>query len=244
MFWRKFKLDWTYAIGELLIVVVGVLIALAINVWNDERLERAQERDFIRRLISDIDEDQRRFEFQLRAIDRKEASLLRLRTTFAGGGAIEPTEFLRDIVSGANFGWSQMTAERVTFDDLLESGRLGLIEDADIRALIATYYEASVQALIRIDERETQYPALSYQLVPRGPASTSGKVVGEGNLDPGLSDDDAVKLVKVVQESALRDHVIAEINLARFIRGVAESLKTQGSELMNRLKKYQEAIGR
>ena len=46
------------------------------------------------------------------------------------------------------------------------------------------------------------------------------------------------------EESALRDHVIAEINLARFIRGAAENLKTQGSELMNRLKKYQEAIGR
>jgi hypothetical protein len=74
MFWRKFRLDWTYAIGELLIVVVGVLIALAINVWNNERLERAQERDFIRRLLSDIEEDQRRFEFQLRAIDPKEDS--------------------------------------------------------------------------------------------------------------------------------------------------------------------------
>lgn len=243
MFWRKFKLDWTYAIGELLIVAVGVLIALAINVWNNERLERAQERDFIRRLISDIDEDQRRFEFQLKAIDSKEASLQRVRTTFAADGAIDATGFLRDIVSGANFGWSQITAERVTFDDLLESGRLGLIEDADIRALIATYYDDSVHALVRIDERETQYPSLSYQLVPRGPASTSGNLVGEGSLDPDLSDNDAARLVKVVQESALRDHVIAEINLARFIHGVTESLKAQGSELMNRLKEYQEAIG-
>lgn len=243
MFWRKFKLDWTYALGELLIVAVGVLIALAINVWNNERLERGQERDFVRRLISDIEEDQRRFEFQLKAIDRKEASLLRLRTTFAGGGAIEAAGFLSDIVSGANFGWSQIAAQRATFDDLLESGRLGLIEDADIRALIATYYEASVQALVRIDERETQYPALSYQLVPRGPTSASGNSVGEGNVDPGLSDDDAVKLAKLAQESALRDHVIAEINLARFIRGVTKSLTAQGNELLNRLEEYQAAIG-
>lgn len=243
MFWRKFKLDWTYALGELFIVVVGVLIALAINVWNEERLERAQERDFIRRLISDIGEDQRRFDFQLKAIDRKEASLLRLRTTFAGDGPIDAAGFLRDIVTGANFGWSQMSTERVTFDDLLESGRLGLIEDADIRALIATYYESSEQALIRIDERETQYPSLSYQLVPRGPASTSGSSVGEGTLDPDLSNDDTIKLVKVVQESALRDHLISEINLARFIRGVSQSLKTRGGELINRLEKYQEKIG-
>jgi hypothetical protein len=31
MLWRKFKLDWYYAIDELFIVVAGVLVALAIN---------------------------------------------------------------------------------------------------------------------------------------------------------------------------------------------------------------------
>ena len=36
MFWRKFKLDWSYAMGELAIVTVGVLIALGINEWNNE----------------------------------------------------------------------------------------------------------------------------------------------------------------------------------------------------------------
>jgi hypothetical protein len=68
-------------------------------------------------------------------------------------------------------------------------------------------------------------------------------LVGEGNLDPDLSDDEVSKIAKIVQESALRDHVIAEINLARFIRGVTENLKTQGGDLMNQLEKYQDAIG-
>ncbi len=44
MLWRKFKLEWSYAVGELLIVVAGVLVALAIDQWNDQRLER-QEAD-------------------------------------------------------------------------------------------------------------------------------------------------------------------------------------------------------
>jgi hypothetical protein len=43
MFWRKFKLDWTYAIGELVIVTLGVLVALGIQQWNEDRLEK--ERD-------------------------------------------------------------------------------------------------------------------------------------------------------------------------------------------------------
>jgi len=33
-----------YAIGEILLVVIGILIALQIDSWNDDRLDRQQER--------------------------------------------------------------------------------------------------------------------------------------------------------------------------------------------------------
>lgn len=242
MFWRKFKLDWTYAVGELLIVTLGVLIALAVDGWNDERLERAEERDVVARLIADIDGDLRRFDVQLKAMDRKEQSLQRLRTALGTGGPVSAAEFLADIVSGANFGWSQMTANRATFDGLLESGQLALIDDPDMRALVAEYYRSAAQTIVRIDQRETAYPDLSYQLVPRGPVVVTAAGAGEGTLEPGLGDDALNKLVKTVQQSSLEKHLIAEINLARFIRGVTEYLRTQGSELLTRLKEYQKKI--
>lgn len=242
MFWRKFKLDWTYALGELFIVTAGVLIALALDGWNSARLERAHERDLVARLMADIDGDLRRYDYQIKAIDRKEESLLRVRATFATNGPIDAAGFLRDIVDGANFGWSQVTAQRATFDDLLQSGRLALIEDADVRALIAAYYAASTQAIIRIDERETAYPDLSYQLVPRGPTVKSAGGLGEGSVEPGLRDDALNQLVKSVRQSRIEDHVIAEVNLARFIRGVTANLRQQGSELLTRLKDYQKRI--
>ena len=61
MFWRRFKLDWSYAIGELFIVIIGVLVALVIDQWNDDRLERAEENAILSRIISDIDMDHRTF---------------------------------------------------------------------------------------------------------------------------------------------------------------------------------------
>lgn len=242
MFWRKFKLDWTYAVGELLIVTLGVLIALGVDGWNDERLQQVEERDVVARLIADIDGDLRRFEFQLNAIEKKEQSLQRLRTAFANGGPVDAAGFLADIVRGANFGWNQMTANRATFEGLLESGRLALIEDADIRARIAEYYRSGEQAVNRIDERETAYPDLSYQLVPRGPATVTASGAGDLTLEPGLSDHALNKLVKAARQSSLEKHLIAEINLARFIRGVTEYLRTQGSELLTRLREYQKKI--
>jgi hypothetical protein len=194
------------------------------------------------RLIADIEGDLQRFDFQLKAIERKEQSLQRLRTSFVNGGPEDAAAFLEDIVRGANFGWGQMSPNRATFDDLLESGHLALIEDAGVRALIAEYYRSGEQALSRIDERETAYPALSYQLVPRGQATVTATGAGDVTLQPGLSNDALNELVKNVQRSPLEGHLIAEINLARFIRGITEYMSNQGNSLLVELKEYQKQI--
>jgi hypothetical protein len=62
MLWRKFKLDWTYAIGELAIVTVGVLIALAVDQWNSDRLAGIEEAAYVSRLMNNINEDIRQLE--------------------------------------------------------------------------------------------------------------------------------------------------------------------------------------
>ncbi|UCC72643.1 MAG: hypothetical protein JSV86_20165 [Gemmatimonadota bacterium] len=62
MLWRKFKREWSYFIGELLIVTLGVLIALALDSWNDDRLERRVEDEVLGWLISDVESDTALFE--------------------------------------------------------------------------------------------------------------------------------------------------------------------------------------
>ena len=64
---------------------------------------------------------------------------------------------------------------------------------------------------------------------------------GDVTLQPGLDDDALNKLVKNVQRSPLEGHIV-EINLARFIRGITEYLRTQGSDLLVGLKEYQNRI--
>ena len=38
-----------YAIGEILLVVIGILIALQINTWNTARLDNNKEKEYSRR---------------------------------------------------------------------------------------------------------------------------------------------------------------------------------------------------
>lgn len=46
-----------YAIGELILVVFGILIALQINNWNEERIEQRQITEYAHALIKDMERD-------------------------------------------------------------------------------------------------------------------------------------------------------------------------------------------
>ena len=53
---RIAKYSW-YALGEILLVVVGILIALQINNWNEEQIEQRQIREYLLKLAADLKRD-------------------------------------------------------------------------------------------------------------------------------------------------------------------------------------------
>lgn len=54
---KKFNAYFGYAIGEILLIVIGILIALQINNWNTERVNRKQELKIYQNIRIQIGED-------------------------------------------------------------------------------------------------------------------------------------------------------------------------------------------
>jgi len=52
-----------YAIGEIVLVVIGILIALSINSWNQKRLEHHEEKEILNNLKGDYQNAIEEFEF-------------------------------------------------------------------------------------------------------------------------------------------------------------------------------------
>ncbi|MBK7873742.1 MAG: hypothetical protein IPJ74_25325 [Saprospiraceae bacterium] len=46
-----------YAIGEILLVVIGILIALQVNTWNQHRINRINEKYYLNQMMSDLAAD-------------------------------------------------------------------------------------------------------------------------------------------------------------------------------------------
>ena len=54
---NKFSKYLLYAVGEIVLVVIGILIALSINNWNEEKNIKQSELQFLTRLKSDLTKD-------------------------------------------------------------------------------------------------------------------------------------------------------------------------------------------
>lgn len=242
MIFRVPKLNWTHAVGELAIVTVGILIAVAIDQWNDDRKLRSEELQALSSILNDINLDLRDLRFRLDAIAAKERSLDRVQIQLADGEINDFYQFLTDIVVGANYGWNQGSANRATYDDLIGSGRLGIIRDSDIRLRIAHYYRQFAEGDNRMEERETDYPALTYELIPRSTTIRDGEVVWEREVENGLSEGELQSLVQGVRSSRIGELIIAERNFSRFVRGISLSLQEQAINLSDALEAYRVSL--
>ena len=49
--------SWRRAFGEILLIVVGILIALAINAWYEDVIEREQEKQILAQMATTLSED-------------------------------------------------------------------------------------------------------------------------------------------------------------------------------------------
>jgi hypothetical protein len=129
-----------YALGEIVLVVVGILIALQINDWYQERLDRQTESEYLKSMKRDVTEDMR----ELRsAIDGNSHLLAGLNTTLQL--LAEPRDddaWRRDLYTHGfkyTYWFVVMEFSRLTMAQLQYSGGMRLIKDARVREAMISY---------------------------------------------------------------------------------------------------------
>ncbi len=159
---RKYLL---YAIGEIALVVIGILIALQINNWNEARKNADWERYYVSRLAEDIRNDVSEINATIRASYRRavigNSILTDLGEDYLHDGVevFQPmvVNFLKeakvlypdtDTLKYLNLNirmrritdFRSITIRRFTYDELMSSGRLEMIKSNKLRESISTYY--------------------------------------------------------------------------------------------------------
>jgi hypothetical protein len=129
-----------YAIGEIILVVIGILIALQINNWNQVRIEQNKEQTYLSNIKRDLQNQLKSIDVQLehekKYIDNTQPFL-------------DSYYKYKRIILDSTFNQSlTLATERRTFvrtdptyTDLISSGNIDIIKDITFKNKLIEYYQ-------------------------------------------------------------------------------------------------------
>jgi hypothetical protein len=129
-----------YTIGEILLVVIGILIALQVNNRNEQRKDRTQERNFLVRLEADVNTDIENIYNSIRSNKNRmqRAEFLMASVNHPQMAEDSATYFIQSI-EYAGYTNNPVVSDN-TFEEIKSSGKLSLIRNEKLRGAIQEYY--------------------------------------------------------------------------------------------------------
>ncbi|EDP72033.1 hypothetical protein FBALC1_13067 [Flavobacteriales bacterium ALC-1] len=129
-----------YAIGEIILVVIGILIALQINNWNENRKERIKEKEYLTRLKEDLISDRNAIELNQDFYQDVFVAGSLVLSHAEGEDDISTSQW--DILT-SYFHASQiwpMLMQSSTYEELKSSGELSFIQNVTLRNRLPFYH--------------------------------------------------------------------------------------------------------
>ena len=138
---NKFSKYLLYAIGEIILVVIGILIALSINNWNEERKESLIEKNYLRRLLVDLENDYKTLSFS-KDLSRDRINQVNILSNVIENQSQSNENSTLIIESIEKVTWrSYLPLSKIVYNELLNSGNMSLIQSEYLRNLLSNYYE-------------------------------------------------------------------------------------------------------
>ena len=134
-----------YSLGEVVLVVIGILVALQINNWNEERIEQKEIREYALNLSAAIDRDMVMLlpvEMQIRASIRQAEEL----ADYLRGRSVDQMDNAELFFLTTHFGYRPYSWNRAALEQLKTSGGLRQMRNE------------------RLVQRISDYDALTYHL--------------------------------------------------------------------------------
>jgi hypothetical protein len=162
---NKFSKYLLYAIGEIVLVVIGIIIALQVNNWNENRKDRALEHDYYCRILDDFNLEQKHIKEYYENTNQKIEAAKQL---------------LQDMYHSNKDNYTMMNnwietqrlpvyvPRRVAFNDLTSSGNFKILTDVEIKNSLALYYDELENILRQMNQNRDFLVNRSYPEDPVG----------------------------------------------------------------------------
>ena len=202
---------------ELLIIVIGILIALALDSWNQEREDRALSQEYMDRLVADIRSDVVLANQLLVGLESKSSSLAFLADLASDHSSTtsNPSAILQALPETLMLAFNAPSVRTATFDDMMSTGRLSLITSITLRDKVLEYYDLGTNSEQRLEGRMTRYPLNVFENVP--PAVLSWYDITTVLLSTPISSQSSNSIEVVAEDLLLVSQWLSSIETQKFI---------------------------
>ncbi len=141
-----------YAIGEILLVVIGILIALQVSNWNEQRKSNKLEADYYCRLFEDLIQDGEQIDALIKMCeDRLKASNQAVR--LLQKNKAKKIEVANQIALAIKAIYSDFQPNNSAFEDIKSGANLNIIKDKNVIRALNTYFNnlESLKSVIKIN---------------------------------------------------------------------------------------------
>lgn len=141
-----------YAIGEIILVVIGILIALSINNWNENRIDSIAEHDYLTSLKKEFESNQANL---TAVIARNEKNMRYGSRFFDYTGPDKPTiqeEVFDSLIVNSVGNEILFKPYNGVIEEIISTGKLSLFKNPDIRSVLSSW--STELNGIRIQEAE------------------------------------------------------------------------------------------
>ncbi|MBT8264895.1 MAG: hypothetical protein HKO81_08640 [Flavobacteriaceae bacterium] len=137
-----------YAIGEIILVVVGILIALQINNWNENQKSAKQEKTYYCKVAEDLQVDIKNIDSSMVSVDMRLESTKRLLKNLLkiqNDKAVILNDFIPTIR------YYKFIPTKAAIVDITSSGKLEKLRNQTLKKRILSHYTTKENALKIID---------------------------------------------------------------------------------------------
>ena len=153
--------DWFTVLIEICIVVIGLLIGLQINNWNENRADRAKEAAFLERLAVDVDRAREQLAGFVAEREERLHSIAQVENMYFGDGEVVK---LNELECTQFAGMNIITHPPVAVPSITEAfagGRIDLLSDAELIQSLIIVEQSEDRLRTVIDSLKNRSPVLS-----------------------------------------------------------------------------------
>ena len=120
-----------YAIGEIVLVMIGILLALQVNNWNEARKTRGKEIVYLTNIKNDLENSAQHIETFISRRNTQIKTAINIIEHFEGKPIQDWNEFNKNLID--IYSWERFYLIKNTYEELKNSGNLSLISNNDIK---------------------------------------------------------------------------------------------------------------